>query len=113
MLDKIKELARRQDELLRQQQELARRGGMTPEERRRELQELTREQFELRQRAEEMAGEMASQPGRGGGGGDNSRKMGEAAEAMRSATSDLRRQDSDQTSASGNRAIQKLDELRR
>ncbi len=113
MLDKLKELARRQDELLRQQQELARCGGMTPEERRRELQELTREQFELRQRAEEMAGEMASQPGRGRGGGDNSRKMGEAAEAMRSATSDLRRQDSDQASASGNRAIQKLDELRR
>src|SRR5262249_28982854 len=55
-LDKIKDLARRQDELLKKQQELARnRDKMSEEQLRRELEKLTREQSELRQRAEEIA----------------------------------------------------------
>src|SRR5262249_32268010 len=54
-LDKIRELARRQDELLKKQQELARtRQSMSEEELKRELEKLTREQSELRQRAEEL-----------------------------------------------------------
>ena len=62
MLDKIKDLARRQDALLKEQQELARdRDQMTAEELKRELEKLTREQSELRQRAEEMAKQVASQ----------------------------------------------------
>src|SRR6185503_7754990 len=52
-LDKIKDLARRQDELLKKQQELARaRAQMTEEELKRELEKLTRDQSELRQKAE-------------------------------------------------------------
>jgi hypothetical protein len=55
-LDKIRELARRQDALNRQQQELAkRRAEMTEEELRRELEKLTREQTELRREAEELS----------------------------------------------------------
>jgi hypothetical protein len=58
-LDKVRELAQRQDELLKQQQELARnRQNMTEEEIRRQLEKLTREQSELRQRAEDLARQM-------------------------------------------------------
>ena len=60
-LDKVKDLARRQDELLRKQQELAqKRAQMTEEELRRELEKLTRDQLELRQKAEELARQMQS-----------------------------------------------------
>src|SRR5262245_46032396 len=59
-LDKIKDLARRQDELLKKQQELARdRDKMSEEQLKRELEKLTREQSELRQRAEEIARQTA------------------------------------------------------
>jgi hypothetical protein len=55
-LDKVKELARRQDELTKAQADLAkRRASMSDEELKRELDRLTREQTELRQRAEEAA----------------------------------------------------------
>ena len=60
-LDKIKDLARRQDELLKRQQTLARdRDKMTAEEIKRQLEQLTREQSELRQRAEELANSQQS-----------------------------------------------------
>ena len=59
-IDKIKDLARRQDELLQRQQDLARnREQMSAEEIKRQLESLTREQNELRQRAEELAQQMA------------------------------------------------------
>ena len=68
-LDKIKELARRQDELLKRQQELARdRAKMSEEELKRVLEQLTREQSELRQKAEELARQMASQDSQQSGG---------------------------------------------
>jgi hypothetical protein len=55
-LEKIRELARRQDALNRSQQELAKnRETTTTEELRRELERLTREQGELRRQAEELA----------------------------------------------------------
>jgi hypothetical protein len=58
-LDKIKELAARQDELLKRQRELAQgQAKMSAEDLRRELEKLTREQSELRQRAEELARQM-------------------------------------------------------
>jgi hypothetical protein len=61
-LDKIKDLARRQDELLKKQQELAqKRAQMSEEELKRELEKLTRDQSELRQKAEELARQMADQ----------------------------------------------------
>jgi len=61
-LDKIKDLARRQDELLKRQQELAKnRDAMQEEELKRELEKLSREQADLRQRAEELARQMNAQ----------------------------------------------------
>lgn len=61
-IDKIKDLARRQDELLQRQQDFARnRDQMNAEELKRQLESLTREQNELRQRAEELAQQLARQ----------------------------------------------------
>jgi hypothetical protein len=61
-IDKIKDLARRQDELLQRQQDVARnRDQMNAEELKRQLESLTREQNELRQRAEELAQQLARQ----------------------------------------------------
>lgn len=55
-LEKIRELARRQDALNREQQELAKqREQMTAEELKRQLEKLTRDQSELRRQAEELA----------------------------------------------------------
>ena len=139
-LDKIRELARRQDELLRKQQELAqKRAQMSEEELKRELEKLTRDQSELRQKAEDLARQLQQGPqsqqaqsGRGqkddkgqqgqrgqtgqaqagqGGQSGQAGQMRDVSEEMRSATSDLRRQDPAQASARGNRALEKLREL--
>jgi hypothetical protein len=159
MLDKIRELAQRQDELLRRQQELGRqREKLTAEELKRALESLTREQSELRQRAEEMAREMSrqgepsdskqpdqqgsesqpgqrNQPGQQSGGaqgqsgkpsqsgqsragqqasargGENGNRMRDVSEEMRSAASELRREDPSQATERGSRALEKLREL--
>ena len=146
-LDKIRELARRQDALNREQQELAkRREEMTEEELRRQLEKLTREQSELRREAEELARQMQQQgsqqsqqqsqqqqqqensrsqqgqqqqQGKGQGGqgeqskqnAEASRALRQASEEMQGATSDLRRQDPNQASSRGTRALEKLKEL--
>ena len=125
-LDKIRELARRQDALNREQQDLAkRREQMTEEELRRELEKLTREQTELRRQAEELSRQMQQRPQQSGRGEQQSRNqrsqsgqgqqnaesgrmLREASEDMQSAASDLRRQDPTQASARGNRALDKL-----
>ena len=124
-LDKIRELARRQDALNRQQQELAkRREQLAEEEMRRELERLTREQTELRRQAEELSRQLQqsqqnagsqqqnrnqrSQGGQGQQGAENSRSLREVSEEMQSAASDLRRRDPSQASTRGNRALDKL-----
>jgi len=133
-LDAIKDLARRQDEILKRQLDLAkRRNQMSEEELKRELEKLTREQSDLRQQAEELSRQMnassaggqgrkegqegregqAAQPktGSGSGGGDGGQQMRDVSEAMRTAASDLRRQNPQQASASGSRALEKLRDL--
>jgi hypothetical protein len=63
-IDRIKELARRQDELVQKQQQFARnQEQMSVEERKRQLDSLTREQNELRDRAEEVAKQLQQQGG--------------------------------------------------
>ena len=59
-LDRIRDLARRQEELSRRQRELA-KAALSAEEMKRQLEKLTREQEELRQQAEELAREMGQQ----------------------------------------------------
>jgi len=166
-LDKIRDLARRQDELLKKQADLARnRAQMSEEELKRELEKLTREQSDLRQRAEDLARQMAggqqnqsgqqqnqqnqqgsksgqqnqqgqqaksgqqgqggqesqqgqaggqqqSQSNQGGASGDAGKRMRDVSEEMRNATSDLRRQDPRQATASAQRALERLRALER
>lgn len=60
LLERIRELARRQDELLRRQDELARqRPQMSDEQVKRALETLTREQQRLKEQAEQMARQMS------------------------------------------------------
>ena len=94
MADKLKELARRQDELLRREQELQK---LPEAERKRELEKLTRDQAELRQQAEEMAKSQSS--------------LKDVAQDMQGATSDLRRQDPASGQARGRQALDKLKKL--
>lgn len=132
-LDKIKELARRQDELLKHQKDLAKqRDTMTEDDLKRELEKLTREQSELRQQAEELSRQMNSPQSNNSAGGQSgtsrqsgkqqsqsgqssgsagSRQMRDVSEQMRSAASDLRRQDSEKASASSSQALDKLRDL--
>jgi hypothetical protein len=134
-LDKIRDLARRQEALNKEQRDLAKdRERMSADEIKRLLERLTREQNDLRQQAEELArqlqraqsqqnqqnqpsqnsqsgqGSSSSQSGRSGQGGE-SQRMRDVSEEMRNASSDLRRQDPEQASARGDRALQQLRSL--
>ena len=60
-LDKIKDLARRQDELNQRQQDLHPVRDQTTPEEVEELEKLTREQSDLRQKAEDLARQMSQQ----------------------------------------------------
>ena len=104
-LDRIRDLARRQEELNRQQRELA-DPNLSAEEMKRRLERLTREQAELRQQAEDLAKENAQQ-------GQGSSTLREASEQMRNATSDLRRQDAQSAAGKGERAAEQLRSLER
>lgn len=67
-LDNIRDLARRQDELNARQQALAqKRNELPPEEARRQLEQLTREQADLRRELEELAAGGAQAPQRAQG----------------------------------------------
>ena len=60
LLEKIRDLAARQDELMQRQQNLARdRQRMTAEELKRALETLTREQSQLRERAEDVSQQLS------------------------------------------------------
>ena len=122
-LEKIAELARRQDELLKRQQELARQ-QLADAELARQLEKLTREQSELRREAEELARRMskleAGQQSQSGpqtsspsGGDQTTRQLREISEDMRNASGDMRRLGSGQAGASGSRALEKLKDLER
>jgi hypothetical protein len=122
-LERIRDLARRQEDLSRRQRELA-QGGLPAEEMKRRLEKLTREQTELREQAEELARRMGQsqqgQSGRqrsapsgreGGAQGQGSGDLREASEQMRSAASELRRDDPNAAAESGQRAAGRLRRL--
>ena len=121
-LDRIRELARRQEALNREQGTLP---AQSEEERKRTLERLTREQSELRQQAEELsrrlqqgtqqaAGRQQGRTGEQGSssqGNDRSRAMNGVSEQMRAAAGDLRRQDAGQARQRGERALEQLKRL--
>jgi hypothetical protein len=113
-LDGIRELARRQSAVNRQQQDLARaRDQLDEEELKRQLERLTREQNELRQQAQQLAEQMqrGQSGGAGSGGQDEGRRLRDVSEDMRNAATGMRQQDGQQAAQSGNRAAERLREL--
>jgi hypothetical protein len=111
-LDRIRDLARRQEELSRRLRELA-NASTTPEERKRQLEKLTREQEALREQAEQVAREMGQQGEQRGstshqaqGGGE----MREAANEMSGSAGELRR---DSPASAAERAARAAAQLRK
>jgi hypothetical protein len=110
-LDRIRDLARRQEELSRRQRELA-SAGLSAEERKRQLERLSREQAELRQQLEKLSKE--TQQGQGSGqSASGSGAMREATDEMRTAEGQLARQDPDSAAQNAARAAEKLRQLER
>jgi len=118
-LDRIRDLARRQEDLNRRQRELA-QSNLSPEEMKRQLEKLTREQMELREQTEELLrrsgnearGSAQNRQGQSGG----SQKGGTeplrgAANDMQSAASELRRDAPGDAARSGERALGQLRRL--
>lgn len=115
-LDRIRDLARRQEDLSRRERELA-RAGLTAEEMKRQLEKLTREQTELREQAEALAQRMqaGSTEGSAQGGPAGSQQRAQpsgdlrgASDQMRSAAGELRRDDPNAAAESGQRAAEQL-----
>jgi hypothetical protein len=102
--EKLKILARRQDELLRREQQLQ---SLPENERRRELERLTREQAELRQQAEALT----KSASRNSTSPDATSQLRDIARDMEGATNDLRRQDARSSQARGRQALEKLQRL--
>jgi hypothetical protein len=125
-LDRIRDLARRQEDLSRRQHELA-QANLSAEEMKRQLEKLTREQTELRQQAEELLrrgnggrdssgrGGSTRQPSGAGGsaGNEEGSALRDAADRMGSAASDLRRDDPAAAARSGEGAASQLRRLER
>jgi hypothetical protein len=109
-LDRIRDLARRQEDLSRRQRELS-EAGLSEEELKRRLETLTREQEALRAEAEALDKELSlegsknlkgsksseasksSEGSKGSGSGRGSEGIRGASEQMRQAAGDLKRQD--------------------
>ena len=115
-LDKIRELARRQEELNRRQRELA-AARPDGDELKRQLETLTREQEALRRETEELARRMGGQPAqaeRGAGSQQNpagSGPMRDAASEMGGAAGELQRQSPGSAADRGERAAAGLRRL--
>ncbi len=110
-LSDIRELARRQEALTRQQRDLAKnRDPLAEEEVKRQLERLTREQNELREQADQLSQDLQSQQD-GQSSSSESRKMREISDQMRNAARDLGRRDTRQASARADRALQQLRSL--
>ncbi len=135
LLEKVRELARRQQALARQQDDLARdKAQMNQEEVRRRLERLARDQNELRRQAEQLAQQMQQQgrqqgdqrsargeqsqgqqqgQSQGQSAGQsaaqaNARALREASDDMRAAASELRRES---PASAGQRSARALDRL--
>jgi hypothetical protein len=110
-LEKLQDLARRQERLNREQKDLARQQDrMTAEQRKRRLEELRREQEELRQAAEELSRQMSQLARRDGmrQWSDRQQQMKDAARRMQEAERNLRRQDAGTALSKGQQAIERL-----
>ena len=130
LLDRIRDLARRQEALNRQQRELER---LQADERKRQLERLAREQEALQRETEELSRQMNAQSGqRGeqqqgqqqgqqsqqqggqqaqGQGGQSSAAARGAIDQMRRAAEEMRRENNQAAAESGERAARQLRDL--
>ena len=117
-LDRIKDLARRQEELNKRQRELA-EAGASAEEMKRQLEKLTRDQEELRRQAEEAVRQMTRSANEPGGTGAESassanvargarQELNRALEQMRDAASQGKQDDAAGAAAKGEEAAKQL-----
>ncbi len=129
-LDRIRELAKRQEDLSQRQRDLA-QSNASAEERKRQLEKLTREQEELRRELEQLArrpdmpgskdpgtttpkargatsSKDARRPGSSDPGTDDLREVGQQ---MRDAANQLGRNDANRAAESGQRAAEQLKRL--
>ena len=115
-LDRIRDLAQRQEQLARRQRELA-VAAPSAEELKRQLEKLTREQEALRQQAEDLARQMGQQtsPAQRNGSPQQNQAGGgavrDAGEQMRSAAGELQRQSPSTAADRGERAAAELRRL--
>ena len=110
-LEKLQDLARRQERLNRGQKDLTRRQDrMTAEQRKRRLEELRREQEELRKAAEELSRQMSRLARRDGlrQWSDRRRQMEDTVRRMQEAERNLRRQDTGTALTKGRQAFEHL-----
>lgn len=126
--EKIRDLARRQEDINRRAEELG-KAEVSEEERKRRLERLSREQSELREQMEELARRSAEQnaqqqaQGRGNQQQQGSQRgtqqsgtaagMKDAAEQMRGAASDLARNDPKAAAGQAARAAARLRDIER
>ncbi len=120
ILEKLRDLARRQERLNKTQKDLNRRQDrMTAEQRKRRLEELRREQEELRQAAEELSRQMSRLAQRDGlrQWSDRRRQMEDTARQMQEAERHLRGQNTGTALNKGRQASEHLrnqeEEMRR
>jgi hypothetical protein len=123
-LDRIRDLARRQEELARRQRELA-NGQLPAEEMKRQLERLTREQQELRAQAEELQRQLsgansathgtgqAGKPSPGAGGAQRAGDIRRAADQMRDAAAEMQKQNARGAAASSEKAAEALRQTER
>lgn len=108
-LEKVKELARRQQQFNQQMRDLA---NKSEEEKRRQIEELRRQQDEIRRQAQELARQMQQQQQRNS---DLPRDMQEslrkATSEMTNASNNLRNQNTELATAKSTRALNRLKQL--
>jgi hypothetical protein len=123
VLDRVRELARRQEDLSERQRQLA-NDALTPDEKKRQLEQLSREQEELRQQAEALEKQLRSQRAQADqskgstasgqrGSASGAGEMRSAADQMRSAANEMQRQNAAGAAASGQRAAESLRQIER
>jgi len=110
-LQKVKELARRQEQLNRANRDLARR-KLSPEERRRQIDQLRRRQEQLNRDAQRLARQM-DQLRRSSESlsGSTTEDLRQAASEMSNASNSLRQLDPDRAAAKGSKALDRLRRL--
>lgn len=118
VLERVRELARRQEQLARRQDELMReRDRLSAEELRRQLERLARDQAELRRLAEQAAQQASRSSSSSGENSSGQASAGsqlrEASEEMRRAAGEMRRDAPDQARTRSQRALERLRSLER